>query len=378
MKIAVIGVAQTKFGELWDRSLTDLLAESQLAAIEDAGLGVSDIDTIFTGNMCAPYFSNQSNLASVASSILNLSIPSFTVEAACASGGLAIRAATAAIESGQANIVLVNGVEKMTDVPIEKVSEGLSAAASAEWEQIHGATFPALDALIAKLYMNKYGLTREQLAMVSVQSHHNGSLNPLAHFQKKITVDHVINSPMIADPLTLLDCSPVSDGAASVILCNEETAKRLNSNPVFITGSGHATDTLSLSERDDLLSWSATCEAVNKAYEMAGVSASDVDLVELHDAFSIVHIISLEDLGFFERGQAGAAIGELSVNPSGGLKARGHPVGATGIAQVVEVVKQLRGECGERQVKDAKIGLTHNAGGCGANVVVHVFKRGEP
>lgn len=379
MKIAVLGAAQTKFGELWDKSLCDLLAQSQFAALDDAGISPDKIDAIFTGNMLAGLFSNQTNLGSMASSLLNLSVPSVVVEGACASGGLALAAGIAAIESGQAKIVLVNGVEKMTDVSSHHVSQGLSSAMSHEWEQIHGATFPALLALVTRLYMHKFGLTREQLARVSVQNHDHGLLNPDAHLQKKVSIDQVINSTMISDPLTLLDCSPVSDGAASVILCHEsvldESVSEKNSKkPVFITGSGQATDTLSICERDDLLTWRATKLASQHAYKMAGVSPEDINIVELHDAFSIVQLLSLEDLGFCKKGQATKLSSNLSINPSGGLKSRGHPVGATGVAQVVEVVKQLRGECGERQVKDAKIGITHNVGGCGSNVVVHVLK----
>ena len=396
MKIAVLGAAQTKFGELWDKSLGDLLAESQLAALSDAGIKPTEIDAIFTGNMCAGLFENQLNLGGLASEILNINVPSTTVEGACASGGLALRAGIAAIESGQAKIVLVNGVEKMTDVACEGMSgefvaSGLMAAASQDTEYFHGATFPALNAMLARLYMETYGLTREQLAMVSVQNHAHGFLNPHAHLRRKITIEDVLNSQTIADPLTMLDCSPVSDGAASLVLCSEEIAEKFSKKPVFkkpvvIIGSGQASDTLQLCARDDLLSWKATQLAAKQAYEQAGVGPNDIDVAEIHDGFSIVQILALEDLGFFEKGQAGKAIAEgrakLSINPSGGLKSKGHPVGATGVGQAVEVVQQLRGtrvcgDCGERQVRDSKIGLTQNAGGCGTTVVVHIFKRGE-
>jgi len=368
MKVAIIGAANTKFGELWKKSLTDLLAESQLAAIADAKISVDQIDAIFTGNMCAGIFSNQSNVGAIASSILNLNVESYVVQGACASGGLALRAGINAIKSGEAEVVLVNGVEKMTDVGSEKVLSGLSSAASFDWEQIHGATFPVLNAMIARFYMKTYGLTREQLAQVSVQNHENGFLNPKAHLRKKVTVEDVLNSPMVADPLTLLDCSPISDGAASLILCSEKfLAKRPEVTPVFITGSACATDTLILDERKSLLEWKATQIAAKKAYKQAGVSPEKIDVVELHDAFSIVQILSLKDLGLSEK--------NLVVNPSGGLKSRGHPVGATGVAQAVEIVNQLHGSCGERQVKDAKVGLTHNVGGCGSTVVVNVFEK---
>jgi len=383
MKIAVLGAAQTKFGELWNTSLSDLLAQAQLAALADAKIGVDAIDAIFTGTMCAGILSNQSHVGSVASSLLNISVPSMVTEGACASGGLAIVAGIAAIESGAAQVVLVNGVEKMTDVGTQQVVSGLMSAASFAWEQIHGATFPALNAMIARLYLHTYGVTREELALVSVHNHEHGALNELAHLPKKITVDAVCNAPMIADPLTLLDCSPISDGAASLVLCHEDVAKRMNVDPPFIVGSGSATDTLLLAERDDLLTWQATTKAAQCAYTMAGIGVDDIDVVELHDGFSIVHLLALEDLGFCKKGEAArlVALGKtklhnaLVVNPSGGLKSRGHPVGATGVAQAVEIVQQLRGNCGARQVKNATIGITHNVGGCGATAVVHVFRK---
>lgn len=369
MKIAVIGVFQTKFGELWKKSLADLLAQSQLGAIADAGISPDDVGAIFTGNMCAPIFSNQSNIGSIASQILNLCVPSMVVEGACASGGLALRAGIMAIESGQAKIVLVNGVEKMTDIDSCRATTGLMSAASAEWEQIYGATFPALNALITRAYMHEFGLTREQLASVSVKNHENGLSNPNAHIRKKISIEQVINAPMIADPLTLFDCSPISDGAASLVLCHEDAYKSLEKKPVFITGSGHATDTLSIAERDDLLTWDATVLASQQAYKTAGVSPSDIDVVEVHDGFSITQILALEDLGFCKKGE-GVNCKSLDVNPSGGLKSRGHPVGATGVAQAVEIVK-----CLENSASCDAIGMTHNAGGCGSNVVVHIFEK---
>lgn len=384
MKVAVLGVGLTKFGELWDKSLTDLLAESQRAALRDADLKPTDIDTIFTGNMCAKSFANQGNLGALAAQVLNINVPSTVLGGECASGGLALRAAISAIESGFAKVVLVNGVEKMTDVSSVQATTGLMAAASAEWELFHGATFPSLIAMVARLYMDRYGLTREELAAVSVQNHENGALNPYAHLQRAITKEHVLNSPMVADPLTLFDCSPVSDGAASVIVAREDVAKKLGKDCVFVVGSGQATDKLVLTERDDLLTWKANQLAAQAAYEMAGIGPQDIDIAELHDGFSIVQILSFEDLGFCKKGEGGKKIarGQTSlrsdqpINTSGGLKSRGHPVGATGVAQIVEVVNQLRGRCGQRQVDGARIGLTHNVGGAGSSVVVHIFQRG--
>jgi acetyl-CoA C-acetyltransferase len=374
MKIGILGVGQTKFGEHWNKSLKDLLAESQFAAIEDANntgakISVDQIDEIFTGNMCSKIFSNQSNLGSMASEILNVNVPSTVVESACASGGLAIYSAIRAIESGRAEIVLVNGVEKMTDVDSFTVTTGLAGACD-EHEQFNGATFPGLCAMIARLYMEKYGLTREELALVSVKNHENGFLNEYAHFRKKITIKDVVNSPMIADPLTLLDCSPVSDGAASIILCSEEflaSISPLGGDMPCIIGSGFATDTVSICARDNLIEWKATQIAAKKAYEMAKIKPGNVDFVELHDGFSIVQLLAIEDLGFCKKGNALKIIEEKNfINLSGGLKSRGHPVGATGVAQAVDIVRQLR--------KNGGIGLTHNVGGAGSSVLVHVYE----
>jgi acetyl-CoA C-acetyltransferase len=362
VKVSVLGISQTKFGELWNKSLSCLLAESQFTAIDDAKISVDQIDAIFTGNMCAGLFSNQNNIGALAAQILNFKGPSYSVEGACASGGLALYAGIEAIESGRAQIVLVNGVEKMTDFGSEETTKGLSAACH-EHEQMQGATFPGMCAMIARLYMHTYGLTREELAMVSVQSHLNGFVNPNAHIRKKISVADVINAPMVADPLTLLDCSPISDGAASIILCS----KKISPKKIFITGSAMATDTILLADRKDLLSWPSTQKAALTALTMASKKISDIDVVELHDGFSIVQLLALEDLGFCKKGTAFKEKQNVLINPSGGLKSRGHPVGATGIVQAVEIVKQLQ--------KNSKVGLTHNVGGCGTTSVVHIFER---
>ncbi len=371
MKIAVIGASCTKFGELWDKSLQDLLAESQIKALQDAKIKPEQIDAIFTGNMCAGIFSGQLHLGAMATEILNINCPSNVIEGACASGGLALRAGIMTIKSGQAQVVLVNGVEKMTDLDPQQITTGLMAAANIEQELFAGATFPGLNALIARAYMHKLGLTRKQLAQVSINNHKNAILNPLAHFQKEITIQTVLNSQIIADPLTVFDCAPISDGAASLILSTPEFAKKhFKKSPekiIYITGSGQATDTLSLSKRESLIEFKANQIAAKKAYEIASIIPNDVDVAELHDAFTITQIISMHDLGFEKT--------KPCVNPSGGLKAKGHPVGATGISQAYEIVMQLRNECGPRQVKNAKIGLTQNMGGCGSTSVVHIFSR---
>ena len=380
MKIAVLGVGCTKFGELWDKSLLDLLGQSQLLALNDSNILPSQIDAIFTGNMCADSLVGQQNLGVAASNLLNLSVPSVRVEAACASGAAALSAGINALMSGQAEVVLVNGVEKMTDASIADITKSLMTAAAGELEAFVGATFPALSALIARAYICEFGVERKHLAAISVKNHFNGSLNPIAHIQKKIDLKTVLNAPMVADPLSLLDCSPMSDGAASIVLATENFAKKhfgkkSKFHPVFITASASATDTLALADRESLIECKATRLAAQKAFKQANITHKNVDVLEVHDAFTVAEMIALEDLGFCKKGQAKNLDGSLNVNPSGGLKSRGHPVGATGIAQVVEIVQQLQGRCGERQVKHAKIGLCHNMGGIGSNVFVHILRQ---
>ncbi|MFH1440037.1 MAG: thiolase domain-containing protein [Candidatus Woesearchaeota archaeon] len=382
MKVGIIGIGATKFGELWKQGLRDLLAESQLKALDDARLSEKDIDVIFTGNMCSSTFTGQNHLGSMAAEILNVNVPSIKVEAACASGSVALRQGLQAIKSGEANVVLVNGVEKMTDVQTRQATTGLMGAGDEEWEGFNGLTFCGLYAMMARAYMHKYRLTREQLALVSVKNHKHATLNPIAHFHNEITVDQVLNSSIIADPLTLLDCSPITDGSASVILANEEIAKRYDT-PIWCLGSGQANDTLSLHARKSLTEVPATTQAVQRALLQAKISIDQIDVTEVHDCFSIAEVMAIEDLGLVPRGGAGKIMeegqtyfdGKIPINSCGGLKACGHPIGATGIKQVWEIVKQLRGDAGKRQIKNANIGLTHNVGGTGSTVVVNVFGR---
>lgn len=382
MKAAIIGVGATKFGELWKKGLRDLLAEAQLKALDDSSLNEKDIDMIYTGNMCSGTFSGQEHLGSMAAEILNINVPSIRVEGACASGSIAIREGLHAIESGAARIVMVNGVEKMTDVLTRQATTGIMGAGDEEWEGFHGVTFCGLYAMMARAYMYKYNLTREQLALVSVKNHKHGTLNPIAHFQNEITVDQVLNSSIIADPLTLLDCSPITDGAASLILASKDVAKRFDT-PIWLIGSGQANDTLALHARKSLTEIPATTLAAKSALEQAKISIDNVDVTEVHDCFSIAEVMAIEDLGLVQRGKAGKILeegqtyfdGRIPVNSCGGLKACGHPIGATGVKQAWEIVKQLRGEAGKRQVKGANIGLTHNVGGTGSTVVVNVFSR---
>lgn len=380
--VAIIGVGMNKWGELWQKSLRDIFTEAALLAIEDAG--VDHIDSMYAGCMTSGLFVGQEHLASLLADYLGAGpIPSARVESACASGGLAVRMGFMDVASGMSDIVLVGGVEKMTDVGGDGATYALSTAADQEYEVYHGVTFPGLYALMARSHMEKYGTTRDQLSLVAVKNHQNGSKNPLAQFPQKITVEHVNNSIMIADPLTILDCSPITDGAACVIMCPAEMAAKIsNKQPVKIIGAGNATDTIALHSRSDFTTLNATVKAAERAYKMAGVRPEDIDLAEVHDCFTIAEIIISEDLGFFKKGQGGKAVesgktaigGKKPINTSGGLKSKGHPVGATGVAQVVEVVHQLRGEAGDRQVKGAKIGLTQNMGGSGGSAVVHIMQ----
>ncbi len=381
-EVAIIGVGMTKWGELWEKSLRTIFVETALLAMDDAG--VDHLDSIYVGSMSSGLFVGQEHIASLLADYLGqIPVPATRIESACASGGLALRAGFIEVASGLSDIVLVGGVEKMTDLSGYEATYALGTAADQEYEGYHGITFPGLYALIARAHMEKYGTTREQLAMVAVKNHNNGSKNPLAQFPMKITVEDVLNSVLVADPLRVLDCSPITDGAAAAILCPLELARKMKKPVIKIIGSGHATDTIALNSRRDLTWIQSTYEAARRAYAMADKKPEDIDFVEVHDCFTIAEICVLEALGLVERGKGGRAVeegytsleGKIPVNTSGGLKAKGHPVGATGVAQVVEVVKQLREEAGERQVKNARIGMTQNMGGSGGSSVVHIFER---
>ncbi len=376
-EVAIIGAGITKFGEHWDKSLRDIFVESALAAIKDAN--VDHIDSMYVGCMSGGLFVAQEHLGAFLADYLGQSsIPAVRVESACASGGVALRQGFIEVASGISDIVLVGGVEKMTDT--EDVTFALATAAEQEYEVYHGITFPGLYALIANAYMHKYGLTREQLALVAVKNHKHGSLNPKAQFQTEISIETVINSTL--DPLRLMDCSPVSYGSACLILCPLDMAKKFTDTPVKIKGVGMATDTIALHSRKDITSLRAVSLSAERAYKMAGIKPEDVNLAEVHDCFTIAEIIITEELGFAERGKGGKLVekgesslgGRIPVNTSGGLKAKGHPVGATGVAQAVEVFYQLQGRADKRQVKNARIGLTQNMGGSGASSVVHILE----
>ncbi|MBN2090978.1 thiolase domain-containing protein [candidate division KSB1 bacterium] len=381
-EVAIIGVGMNKWGELWNKSINDIFVEAALEAIDDAG--VDKIDSMYVGCMTGGLFVGQEHLASLLADYLGVApIPATRVESACASGGLAVKCGVMEVMSGVSDIVLVGGVEKMTDVGGDEATFALATAADQEYEVYQGVTFPGLYAMMARAHMHKYGTTREQLAAVAVKNHYNGSMNPLAQFPTKITIENVVNSVMIADPLRILDCSPITDGAAAAIICSLETAKKICKKPIVkVTGFGHGTDTIALHSRDDITTIKSTTVAAKQAYKISNKKPQDIDLVEVHDCFTIAEIIVTESLGFFEPGQGGPAAekgltaldGKIPVNASGGLKSKGHPVGATGAAQIVEITKQLRGDAGPRQVKNAKVGMTQNMGGSGGSTVVHIME----
>ncbi|MFX0162189.1 MAG: thiolase domain-containing protein [Candidatus Hodarchaeota archaeon] len=383
--VAVVGIGMTKFGELWDYSLRDIFTMAAIEAMDDAGCSTKDIEAFYVGSMSAGRFVGQEHLGALLADYAGLKhVPATRVEGACASGGLALREAYLAIKAGEYDVVMVGGIEKMSDLPTtEEVTTTLGAAADQEWETFVGLTFPGAYALIAKVHMERYGTTREQLACVAVKNHKNGKNNPKAQFRREITIEQVLSSGVVADPLTLLDCSPISDGGAVAIVASEDVARKFTDTPVWIMSSGQAGDTIALHDRKDLTSLTAAKFASERAYRAANIGPKDVAFAEVHDCFTIAEIVATEDLGFFPAGEGGKAAeegltevdGQIPVNPSGGLKAKGHPVGATGVAQVVSVVEQLRGEADKRQVNAPEIGLTHNIGGSGGTCVVHIFSR---
>ncbi len=382
-EVAVVGVGMTPFGEIWEKSLRDLFVEAALAAIDNAK--VDHLDYMTVGCMSSGLFVGQEHLGSVMADYLGQkNLPAARVESACASGGLAFRQAFVEVASGMSDIVLAGGVEKMTDISGDGATYALATAADQEYEVFHGATFPGLYALMAVAHMHKFGTTRDMLASVAVKNHHNGSMNPFAQYPFKVTLDQVKSSVLVADPLRILDCSPITDGAAAVILTTVEIAKKLGRPYIKVLGTGHATDTIALHSRADLAYLKATEIAGQKALKMAGKSLKDINFAEVHDCFTIAEIVVTESLGIFERGKGGEAAlkgetgleGKFPINPSGGLKSKGHPVGATGIAQIVEVYKQLTGQAENgRQLKNKpKTALAQNMGGSGGSTLVHILE----
>ena len=376
--VAILGIGQTKIDEHWDKSLKELAGEAAFNALNEAGL--KRADALFVGNMLSPIISSQNQLGThVADWIGMWGAEATKIEAACGSGAAAFRAGLMAVASSDVESALVVGVEKMTDKAGHDVTSALATAADADYEGEQGVSFVGLNALVMRRYMHEYGWKHADFAPFSINAHANAMHNPNARLHQKITVEQFEKSSMVATPINLLDASPIGDGAAAAILV---PAEKLTGHRIVVAGSASATDTIAVHARRDPMFLSAAYASSKKAYEMAGIGPADIDVFELHDAFSIMSALSLEACGFAERGQ-GPRLGlDNEINPKGrvpvctrgGLKARGHPVGATGMYQIVEVIQQLRGECGETQVADARIGMAQNIGGSGATILTHVLR----
>jgi acetyl-CoA C-acetyltransferase len=410
--VAVIGAGMSKFGAFPEKTSRDLFVEAfqELKSSVDKSFDPEKIQALYLGNFSSDQFEKQAHFAPILASWLGLSpVSAVRIEDACASGGVALRQAALAIASGEYDIVLVGGLEKMTDLQIAEVTEALATAADTEFEIPAGFTFPGFYAAMATAYMNEYDADRDAFYQVSIKNHKNGALNDKAQFNQTIQqimetkkaravqkgrpeptwqteIDFLSDpkgNPNIAWPMALFDCSPVSDGAAMVLLVSEDIAKQFTDTPLYLIGSGQASDG-ALQDRESLCSIPAAVKAGKDAFEMAGLTPNDIDLAEVHDCFTIAEIMATEDLGFFPRGEGWKAAiegktardGEYPINTSGGLKAKGHPVGASGVGQVIEIWKQLRGTAGERQLPgNPRIGLAHNVGGSGQTCVVNIFER---
>ncbi|MBU0532717.1 thiolase domain-containing protein [Candidatus Micrarchaeota archaeon] len=382
-RVGIIGAGMTNFGEHWEEGFRDLVVDAGLKALTDAGISGDRIDAGYIGTMASGSLIGQEHIGGLLADYMGLNpIPITRVEGACASGSLALRQGFMAVASGMHDIVVVGGVEKMTDLSVNAVSDILGGAGDQEWELFLGATFPGIYALMARRHMQEFGTTEEMLASAAVKNHYNGARNKYAQFQRELTMEQVLTSKMIADPLKILDCSPITDGAAGIVLAPMDMAESFTKKPIEIIASAQASDTIALHSRQTLTGLKAAEIAAKTAYKMANLSPKDINLAEVHDCFTIAEIIAIEDLGFFPKGEGGPASlegktkldGEIPINTSGGLKACGHPVGATGVKQAVEITWQLRGIAEGRQIKDANIGLSHNVGGSGATAVVHIYK----
>jgi acetyl-CoA C-acetyltransferase len=380
--VCILGAGSTKYGKL-DESIIEIALTASVDAIESAGISPGDIQAGYISNVFG-VADKQVHIAPVIMSNLGIShVPGLTIESACGSGSVMFREAFANIRAGFYDCVLALGVEKVTHTGTNQSTTLFSYCSDFFYEGGNGASFPGLFASIARAYMTKYKANEEDLAHVAVKNHENGLLNPKAHVRKKITVEDVLNSPVVASPLKLYDCCPFSDGASAIILCNENFAKKSGKPYIQVIGSGRGGSPAAVQARSDISTIPGTVIAANQAYKMAGISAQDVNFAEVHDCFTIAEIIDVEDLGFFQKGKAAREIrdgatsrkGKIPINPSGGLKSKGHPIGATGIGQIVEVFEQFSGQAGERTIKDAEIALTHNFGATGASAAVHIFKK---
>ena len=382
-KVGIVGIGHAKFGKRTDTTLRELAHEAVTPALEDAGVDMKDIDASVIGVACEDFAAQVCPAALINDYVGMGNKPVFRVEAACATGSAAIRSAWGLIRSGLEEVVLVVGVETMTHLGTLGATEVIARAGDTRWEYPFGITFPGFYALMATVHMQEYDTTRKQLSMVSVKNHMYGALNPYAHLQKKITLAEAMKSAVVCHPLNLYDCCLISDGAAAVVLADEDKAKRISDTPVWLVGLGAASDTMMISEREKLAELRATKIAAERAYRMAGITPNNVDVAVVHDCFTIAEIMAYEDLGFCKKGEGGRFIeegqshigGKTPINIDGGLKSKGHPLGATGVSMTVEITKQLRGEAGKRQVNKAEIGLSHNIGEAGQYCFVHVYSR---
>ncbi len=381
-RVGVVGVGHTPFGRRSDANVQELAFEAYREALRDAGLAAEDIDASVIGSV--PEYHKQRSLAGVIQEYLNLNPkPTWLTEVACASGSAALRTAWMAIGSGLHDVILVVGCQKMTELGTAEVLALMGRVGDVQWESVFGTTFPGYYAMFAHRHMHEYGTSVEQLEDVAIKNHYYGARNPCAMFQKEITREKARLSDPVASPLRVYDCCANADGAACLVLASEERARAMRDDVVWLDGLGCASASMSVLRRPDLTGLPAAREAARQAYAMAGIEADGVKVADVHDCFTIAEIMAYEDLGFCEKGQGGAFVqeklsyvgGKTPVNVDGGLKAKGHPIGATGVSMAAEIVHQLRGECGERQVADADVGLTHNVGGIGQYCFVHVFRR---
>jgi len=378
MNVNVIATGHTKFGKD-PRDIGDIMVDACNQALTT--ISIKEIDAIYIANFSSS-FSNQCHLPAVLASKLNIHTEITRVESACASGGLAIKEASIAIRSGIYDKILVVGAEKMTSM-LSGHTNGIIARAADQEEINHGTTFPGLYALMAKRHFFEYGTNEEHLAKIAVKNHKNALKNPNAQFHKKISIDDVLTSANVASPLKKYDCSPISDGAAALVMCSSKTAKKYSDSPIKLIGIGHDVGGIELYKRKEITKMPSVVNAAKKAFNMAKVTAKDIDVAELHDCFTIAELIEMEDIGFCKKGNGKQMIengateidGTIPINPCGGLKAKGHPLGATGVSQAVEIVKQLQSEAKERQIATADIGLCCNVGGSGGSAVISIFSR---
>lgn len=386
-EVMVLGVGMTKFG-ISEQSMKEMFAMAALDALHESNIDGKDLDALLIGNVLGDYEEGQINIAPYLGAEIGIGAdtPSTRFEGACASATVAIRHGVLMVASGIHDLVMVGGTERTTIMGTPLATKTFAMGSHSEYERFAGITFPGVFGMVAHLYSKKYGIPlkdlKRSMAGVAVKNHYNGTLNPLAHFRKEITLETVLEGPMIADPLQLFDCCPFSDGAAALVIADASKFKNQVSKPVYIAGTGQGSAG-SVYVQKDITRIVAREASVKQAYKQAGIGPADVDVCELHDCFTIAEVIASEALGFFEFGDGAAAAdrgdtslkGKIPINPSGGLKAKGHPIGATGAAQTYEIVKQLRGECGERQVEGARTGVVDTLGGDFGTVCNLVLRR---